>query len=90
MQIDVLFAVTHLLHKAHAGHEVGNDYIELADFDLISAKEHLLPYRLRSEVVDEHYKVEHQGVMMKLLESGYRFGLGKVEHDLLTSFDLSV
>jgi solute carrier family 25 aspartate/glutamate transporter 12/13 len=45
---------------------------------LISAHEHLLPYRLRSEIVDEHYKVEHQSISMKLLESGYRFGLGSI------------
>lgn len=80
LQIDVLFAVTHLLHKAEAGHGMENDSIELADFDLISAKEHLLPYRLKSEIVDEHYKVEHQSLSMKLLESAYRFALGKKDH----------
>jgi solute carrier family 25 aspartate/glutamate transporter 12/13 len=76
LQIDILFAITHLLHKTHAGHEIDKDYIELNDFDLISAHEHLLPYRLRSEIVDEHYKVEHQSIPMKILESGYRFALG--------------
>jgi hypothetical protein len=76
LQIDILFAITHLLHKTHVGHEIDKEYIELNDFDLISANEHLLPYRLRSEIVDEHYKVEHQSIFMKVLESGYRFGLG--------------
>jgi hypothetical protein len=73
LQIDILFAITHLLH----GKDISSQYIELNDFDTISANEHLLPYRLRSEIVDEHYKVEHQSVIMKILESGYRFGLGK-------------
>jgi hypothetical protein len=77
LQIDILFAITHLLHKKHTKHEIEKDCIELNDFDLISAHEHLLPYRLRSEIVDEYYKVEHQGVLMKILESGYRFALGK-------------
>jgi hypothetical protein len=77
LQIDILFAITHLLHKTHAKHEIEKDYIELNDFNLISAHEHLLPYRLRSEIVDEHYKVEHQSIGMKILESGYRFALGK-------------
>lgn len=76
LQIDILFAILRILHEKNSGHEIKNDYIELNDFDLISAKEHLLPYRLRSEVVDEVYKVEHQSVTMKLLESGYRFALG--------------
>jgi hypothetical protein len=76
LQIDILFAITHLLHKTHVGHEIDKEYIELNDFDLISANEHLLPYRLRSEIVDEHYKVEHQSIFMKVLESGYRFALG--------------
>ncbi len=74
LQIDILFAITHLLHS---GKESKNEYIELNDFDIISANEHLLPYRLRSEIVDEHYKVEHQSISMKILESGYRFALGK-------------
>jgi solute carrier family 25 aspartate/glutamate transporter 12/13 len=78
LQIDILFAITHALHKAHVGHDVDKEYIELNDLDLISANEHLLPYRLRSEIVDEHYKVEHQSVLMKILESGYRFGLGSI------------
>jgi hypothetical protein len=78
LQIDILFAITHLLHeKSHAGKDISSEYIELNDFDTISANEHLLPYRLRSEIVDEHYKVEHQSILMKILESGYRFGLGK-------------
>ena len=77
LQIDILFAITHLLHeKAHQNKDSKHDYIELNDFDTVSAKEHLLPYRLRSEIVDEHYKVEHQSIAMKLLESAYRFGLG--------------
>ncbi|CAF4459090.1 unnamed protein product, partial [Adineta steineri] len=46
--------------------------------DTISANEHLLPYRLRSEIVDEHYKVEHQSIGMKVLESAYRFALGSI------------
>ncbi|CAF1421363.1 unnamed protein product [Adineta steineri] len=78
LQIDILFAMTHLLHKTHSGHEIDKDYIELNDFDLISANEHLLPYRLRSEIVDEHYKVEHQSILLKVLESGYRFALGSI------------
>ncbi|CAF0902153.1 unnamed protein product [Rotaria sordida] len=78
LQIDILFAITHQLHKAHAGHEIDKEYIELSDLDVIAANEHLLPYRLRSEIVDEHYKIEHQGVFMKVLESGYRFGLGSI------------
>ncbi|CAF2974606.1 unnamed protein product [Rotaria socialis] len=78
LQIDILFAITHLLHKDHAGHEIHKDYIELSDFDLISANEHLLPYRLRSEIVDEYYKIEHQSIFMKVLESGYRFTLGSI------------
>ena len=84
LQIDILFAITRLLHKTHAGHDGDKEYIELNDFDLISANEHLLPYRLRSEIVEEHYKVEHQSVMMKILESGYRFGLGifRIFHSL--------
>lgn len=76
LQIDILFAITHLLHKTHTGHESQIEYIELNDFDSISANEHLLPYRLRSEIVDEHYKIEHQSFLMKILESGYRFALG--------------
>ncbi len=79
LQIDILFAITHLLHKTHTKHDIDKEYIELNDFDTISANEHLLPYRLRSEIVDEHYKVEHQSVLMKILESGYRFGLGKTK-----------
>ena len=78
LQIDILFAMTHALHKAHIGHDVDREYIELNDLDLISANEHLLPYRLRSEIVDEYYKVEHQTVLMKVLESGYRFALGSI------------
>ncbi len=78
LQIDILFAITQILHeKSHPGKDIKADYIELNDFDAISAKEHLLPYRLRSEIVDEHYKVEHQSISMKILESGYRFALGK-------------
>lgn len=82
LQIDILFAITRLLHKTQAGHEVDKEFIELNDFDLISANEHLLPYRLRSEIVEEHYKVEHQSAMMKVLESAYRFGLGRFSHSL--------
>ncbi|UJR23324.1 hypothetical protein I4U23_026338 [Adineta vaga] len=78
LQIDILFAITHLLHKAHLTHESDRESIQLNDFDLISAHEHLLPYRLRSEIVDESYKVEHQSVFLKVLESGYRFGLGSI------------
>ena len=79
LQIDILFAITNLLHKtAQHTKDVHSDYIELNDFDIISANEHLLPYRLRSEIVDEHYKIEHQSISMKLLESGYRFALGKL------------
>lgn len=80
LQIDILFAITNLLHNKilHPGKETQNDYIEFNDFDIISANEHLLPYRLRSEIVDEHYKVEHQSILMKVLESGYRFALGSV------------
>jgi solute carrier family 25 aspartate/glutamate transporter 12/13 len=79
LQIDILFAITHLLHKtSSSGKDVPNEYVEIHDFDAISANEHLLPYRLKSEIVDEHYKVEHQSIMMKLLESGYRFALGSV------------
>lgn len=83
LQIDILFAITRILHQnAHGGKDAGGgggggDYIQLNDFDTISAKEHLLPYRLRSEIVDEHYKVEHQSTGMKVLESAYRFALGK-------------
>lgn len=77
LQIDILFAITQLLHQTNATSDVKGNYIELNDFDLIAANEHLLPYRLRSEIVDEHYKVEHQSISMKLLESAYRFGLGK-------------
>ena len=77
LQIDILFAITQLLHQANATSDIKGDYIQLNDFDLIAANEHLLPYRLRSEIVDEHYKVEHQSISMKLLESAYRFGLGK-------------
>jgi solute carrier family 25 aspartate/glutamate transporter 12/13 len=67
LQIDILFAITHLLHQqGHAGKDSKNEYIELHDFDVISANEHLLPYRLRSEIVDEHYKVEHQSIVMKV------------------------
>lgn len=76
LQIDILFAIAHLLHQSHSGKDASSQYIELHDFDTISANEHLLPYRLRSEIVDEHYKVEHQSVTMKLMESGYRFALG--------------
>ncbi len=78
LQIDILFAIAHLLHKTRTGHDVNKEYIELRDFDLISDHERLLPYRLRSEIVDEHYKVEHQSIGMKLLESGYRFALGSI------------
>ncbi|UJR25584.1 hypothetical protein I4U23_006928 [Adineta vaga] len=77
-QIDILFAITHLLHQTNGGKDSSIEYIELQDFDIISANEHLLPYRLRSEIVDEHYKVEHQSISMKLLESGYRFALGSI------------
>jgi hypothetical protein len=76
LQIDILFAITRSLHKSSLGHDIDNEYIELNDFNLISANEHLLPYRLRSEIVDEHYKVEHQTIFLKILESGYRFALG--------------
>ena len=76
LQIDILFAIAQLLHKAQAGPDGKSEYIELKDFDMLSAHEHLLPYRLRSEIVDEHYKVEHQSILMKVLESAYRFGLG--------------
>ena len=85
LQIDILFAITHLLHKTHAGHDPEKEYVEFNDFDLISANEHLLPYRLRSEIVEEHYKVEHQSIGMKVLESGYRFALGTLE--ILPSID---
>lgn len=78
LQIDILFAITRLLHQTHSNSDLKEDYIDLNDFDLISAKEHLLPYRLRSEIVDEHYKVEHQSVTMKVLESAYRFALGSI------------
>lgn len=79
LQIDILFAITNQLHRStHAGKDIANDYIELNDFDIISANEHLLPYRLRSEIVDEHYKIEHQSASMKILESGYRFALGSI------------
>ncbi|CAF4484016.1 unnamed protein product, partial [Rotaria magnacalcarata] len=57
LQIDILFAITNQLHQNIAGKEVKNEYIEFNDFDTISAKEHLLPYRLRSEIIDEHYKI---------------------------------
>ena len=77
LQIDILFAIAHLLHKTQTGPDGKSDFIELKDFDLLSANEHLLPYRLRSEIVDEHYKVEHQSIGMKVLESGYRFALGR-------------
>jgi hypothetical protein len=77
LQIDILFAITHLLHQSHSRKDSSNEYIELNDFNVLSAKEHLLPYRLRTEIVDEHYKVEHQSIAMKVLESGYRFALGK-------------
>lgn len=77
LQIDILFAIIQLLHKSHAGHEHSPELLQLEDFDSISANEHLLPYRLRSEIVEENYKVEHQSVLMKILESGYRFALGK-------------
>jgi solute carrier family 25 aspartate/glutamate transporter 12/13 len=63
LQIDILFAITQLLHsRNHPGKDI----------------EHLLPYRIRSEIVDEHYKVGHQSIAMKILESGYRFALGSV------------
>ena len=77
LQIDILFAITHLLHRNNSEKDISNEYIELNDFDTISANEHLLPYRLRSEIVSEYSKVEHQSITMKLLESGYRFALGK-------------
>ncbi|CAF5175669.1 unnamed protein product, partial [Rotaria magnacalcarata] len=32
----------------------------------------------RSEIVDEYYKIEHQSIFMKVLESGYRFALGSI------------
>ena len=84
LQIDILFAITHILHQSgHVGKDASGEYIQLNDFDAISAKEHLLPYRLRSEIVDEHYKVEHQSTGMKILESAYRFGLGKYRTILL-------
>ncbi|CAF3325228.1 unnamed protein product [Rotaria socialis] len=78
LQIDILFAITNQLHQNSVGKEVKSEYIEFNDFDTISAKEHLLPYRLRSEIVDEHYKIEHQTIVMKIFESGYRFGLGSI------------
>ncbi|CAF0838050.1 unnamed protein product [Adineta steineri] len=78
LQIDILFAITRVLHQSHFGKDVANEYVDFNDFDTISANEHLLPYRLRSEIVDEHYKVEHQSIGMKVLESGYRFGLGSI------------
>lgn len=74
LQIDILFAMTRLLHSPN---ERSTDSIRFEDFDLISNNEHLLPYRLRSEIVEENYKVEHQSLTMKLLESCYRFSLGK-------------
>jgi hypothetical protein len=77
LQIDILFAITNLLHQTSGVHDNKSDFIELSDFDRIAANEHLLPYRLRSDIVDEHYKVENQSISMKLLESAYRFGLGK-------------
>ena len=46
-----LFAITNLLHKKRFGHEVQNEYVELNDFDLISAHEHLLLYRLSNPSV---------------------------------------
>ncbi|CAF1253170.1 unnamed protein product [Adineta ricciae] len=78
LQIEILFAITHLLHRTNPTHENDRHYIELNDFDLISAHEHLLPYRLRSEIVDECYKVEHQSILLKVLESSYRFALGSI------------
>ena len=78
LQIEILFAITRLLHQTQQNPDAKEDFIDLNDFDLISAKEHLLPYRLRSEIVDEHYKVEHQSISMKILESGYRFLLGSI------------
>ena len=77
LQIDILFAISRLLHRKTTNENLSNDWIELNDFDLICANEHLLPYRLKSEIVDEHYKIEHQSVTMKILESLYRFALGK-------------
>ena len=77
LQIDILFAVTHLLHRTNLDKEIQKEYIELNDFDIISANKHLLPYRLRSEIVDEYYKIGHQSIIMRILESGYRFTLGK-------------
>ena len=77
LQIDILFAITHLLHKRTTEKDAYSEYVEANDFDSISTSEHLLPYRLRSQIVDEHYTVEHQSISMKLLESAYRFGLGK-------------
>jgi solute carrier family 25 aspartate/glutamate transporter 12/13 len=76
LQIDILFAILQLLHSASSARDV-SDYIELHDFDRMSANEHLLPYRLRSQIVDDQYKVEHQGLAMKMLESAYRFMLGR-------------
>ena len=76
LQIDILFAMARILHKTHTGHEIQKDYIGLSDFDSISTHEHLLPYRLRTEIVDEYYKIEHQSILMKILESAYRFTLG--------------
>jgi len=88
LQIEILFAITHLLHKQNLGKDIQNEYIELNDFDTISANEHLLPYRLRTEIVDEYYKVEHQSVVMKILESGYRFALGKNKVYYLIDFTI--
>ncbi|CAF0727392.1 unnamed protein product [Rotaria sp. Silwood1] len=78
LQIDILFAITHVLHQNTVSKDIKTEYIELNDIDTISAHEHLLPYRLRSEIVDEHYKIEHQSILMKILESGYRFTLGSI------------
>jgi solute carrier family 25 aspartate/glutamate transporter 12/13 len=93
LQIDILFAITQLLHTTtHSGKDILNDSIQLNDFDIISANEHLLPYRLRSEIVDENYKIEHQPIHMKILESAYRFGLGKKTNNLIVIqfFKLSI
>ena len=86
VQINILFDMTELRQRTSANSETKTYLIKLNDADLIAANENLLPYGLRSKIDDEHDKVEHQSVGMKILESGYRFGLGKKDRSRVRDF----
>ncbi|CAF1085127.1 unnamed protein product [Didymodactylos carnosus] len=82
LQCDILFAIIHLLHQQGIGRGIDTDQdkvgLLLRDFDLIGQHEHQMPYRIKTQIIDEQYNIERQGIGMKVLESGYRFALGSI------------